>query len=385
MLWNRTALILVARASMLWTYAGCGDDAEMGTRLHPGMSAAGIAREAGAAGRTGGSGAGAVAGSSPAGLGARAGTSAGGAGSPTAGGTAAPAESGRGGSSSPSGAGGCSLCANYAAPAQIGTVPAELDALSGLALSRKQSDIMFAHNDHDRAVVYALDGTGQLRARISLQDAMASDIEDIATGPCDGESCVYLADIGDNAATRDEYALLRFVEPDVPSAPGMIDMQTGFERYRFRYEDGSHNAEALMVAPDGTVYVVTKLAPGSGGTVAATGPSSIYRLSPPFSSSASAVAVKVATLPIPAEGDLATSAAAAHPCGLGFVVRTYDRVYEFRTPKGAAFEDAFAVAPATVAMPAEPQSEGIDYSADGRGFVSSGEGASAPILVTGCE
>lgn len=278
----------------------------------------------------------------------------------------------------------CQRCQTYASPMQTGTVePAELDALSGLAVSRAQPDIVFVHNDHDRAVVYALDLQGKLHARIALEGAMATDIEDIAVGPCGTQTCVYLADIGDNAARRSEYAILRFVEPSVPSAPGSTEMTTEFERFPFSYEDGSHNAESLMVAPDGTLYVVTKLAPGSGGPVESSGPSSIYRLTAPLSAAGSRAAL-VATLPVPAAGDLALSAAAAHPCGLGFLLRTYDRVYEFVAPAGTSFEAAFQVTPTAVAMPDEPQSEGIDYRADGRGFVSSGEGASAPLLVTGC-
>jgi hypothetical protein len=47
------------------------------------------------------------------------------------------------------------------------------------------------------------------------------------------------------------------------------------------HEDGSHNAEGLMVTPNGSAYVVTKLALGSGGAVMATGPSIVYRV--PFS------------------------------------------------------------------------------------------------------
>jgi hypothetical protein len=279
----------------------------------------------------------------------------------------------------------CQRCGAYATPMQTGTVgTAELDALSGLAIGRAQPDIVFVHNDHDRAVVYALDLQGKLHARIALEGAMAEDIEDIAIGPCGTQSCVYLADIGDNSARRGEYAILRFVEPSVPNAPGTTEMTTAFERFRFSYEDGSHNAESLMVAPDGTLYVVTKLAPGSGGRVVASGPSSVYRLTAPLSATATARATLVATLPVPAEGELALSAAAAHPCGLGFLLRTYDRVYEFLTPAAASFEAAFQVTPTTVAMPDEPQSEGIDYRADGRGFVTSGEGAGAPLVVTSC-
>ena len=194
-------------------------------------------------------------------------------------------------------------------------------------------------------MVYALDAQGALRARIGLDGAMATDIEDIAVGPCGDDSCVYLGDIGDNAAARAEYAVLRFVEPNVPSSAGAATLSASFERFRFTYEDGSHNAEGLMVGPDGSVYVVTKLAPGSGGNVPASGPSSVYRLRQPLSAASVAVATRVATLPVPATGDLAASAAAAHPCGLGFLLRTYDKVYEFRTPQGAPFEMAFTVAP----------------------------------------
>jgi hypothetical protein len=251
-------------------------------------------------------------------------------------------------------------------------------------VSRLQPEILFAHNDHDRPVVYALDLQGREHARITLDGATASDIEDIAIGPCGAQTCIYLGDIGDNSAARSEYAVMRFPVPMVPASAGQAAMTTSFERFRFVYEDGSHNAEGLMVAPDGTVYTVTKLAPGSGGRVAATGPSSIYRLPSSMTTTAVATARKVVTLTVPATGDLAASAAAAHPCGLGFLLRTYDRVYEFLAPAGMAFEASFTATPKVVAMPNEPQSEGIDYRADGRGFVTSGEGASAPIFQTVC-
>jgi hypothetical protein len=278
----------------------------------------------------------------------------------------------------------CARCATFGSAVQSATIePPELDALSGLAMSRKQPDIVFAHDDHDRTTIYALDLQGRLHARIELDGAVASDVEDIAVAPCDAQSCIYLGDIGDNGATRGEYAILRVIEPDVPAEPGDVMMTVAFDRYRFMYEDGSHNAEGLMVAPDGNAYVVTKLASGAGGVVSATGPSSVYRVTP-FSSTSVSVAVHVATLSIPKAGEGAASAAAAHPCAPRFLVRTYDRVYELRAPQGAAFEDAFKAVPNALAMPDEPQSEGIDYRPDGRGFVTSGEGLHAPVFVTGC-
>ena len=286
----------------------------------------------------------------------------------------------------PPASGNCDRCQAYAAPVQAGKVePAELDALSGLAQSRAQAEIIFVHNDHDRPVVYALDLQGRLHARIALEGANVTDVEDIAVGPCGAQTCVYLADIGDNAAQRADYSVVRFMQPSVPDAPGNVEMKPSFEQFRFEYEDGSHNAESLMVAPNGALYVVTKLAPGSGGKVTANGPSSVYRLdASALSAGKVARATKVTTLTVPARGEYALSAAAAHPCGAGFVLRTYDRMYEYTAPSGAEFEAAFMATPKSVAMPEEPQSEGIDYRSGGRGFISSGEGKGAPIFTIGC-
>jgi len=124
------------------------------------------------------------------------------------------------------------------------------------------------------------------------------------------------------------------------------------------------------------VYVVTKLADGQA--------SSIYALPDPPLADALNVATKVADLPVPMAGDMAASAAAAHPCGTGFLVRTYNAVYEFRIPAGAPFADAFAVEPVALPAPDEPQSEGITYLPDGRGYVSAGESAGAPIYQALC-
>jgi hypothetical protein len=111
----------------------------------------------------------------------------------------------------------------------------------------------------------------------------------------------------------------------------------------------------------------------------------VYRLPDAPSTSLLNRAAKVAQLPIPAAGDTPVTAAAAHPCGLGFLLRSNSRVYEFRIAAAAAFETAFKVTPTLLAMPMEPQSEAIDYLPDGRGFVSSGEGANAPIYETQCQ
>ena len=383
---------------MVCALFGCSDAASMlsadkGNAAGAGNSGVPAAANAGGSGQRAGRAGTTAADSGSAGSAAMSGSSAGAtAGTPAASGGAAAqagtvADAGEPDANGAPPAMSCSACAEYAEPKQSGVIAAsELDALSGLALSRSQPDILFAHNDHDRPVVYALDLQGQLHARLALEDAEAQDIEDIAVGKCDTKICVYLADVGDNAAQRGEYSILRFPEPTVPSTPGNAQQSPTFEQLRFRYEDGSHNAESLLVAPNGNLYIITKLAPGSGGNVDATGPSTVYRIEAgAFAAGGVAQAAKVSTLSVPLSGEPALSAAAAHPCGLGFVVRTYDRVYEFLVPPAAAdFEAAFSATPQIVARPAEPQSEGIDYLADGRGFVTSGEGMSAPLMLTQC-
>lgn len=273
----------------------------------------------------------------------------------------------------------CTPCAEYGEPVLLANVGvAELAELSGIAASTRNPGVLFAHNDRARAVVYALAEDGTLRGRFTMQESGAVDVEDLAVGPCPGGSCLYLADIGGNISPRTEYAILRMVEPELPSAASAPDTSVEYERFRFRYDDAaSHNAEGLLVDPQsGAVYVVTKVADGD--------PSSVYRLPHPLLADQLNVAAEVTALPVPRAGDMAASAAAAHPCGGGFLVRTYNAIYEFRGPAGATLEDAFAAEPTTLSAGDEPQSEGIAYLPDGRGFVTAGEGAGAPIFRSLC-
>jgi hypothetical protein len=154
-------------------------------------------------------------------------------------------------------------------------------------------------------------------------------------------------------------------------------MSVTFERFPFTYPDGQHNAEGLLVEPKtGALYVITKLAAGM--------PSAVYALPHPLAATGN-MAHKVADLPVPKSGDSPATSASAHPCGTGFLLRTSERVYEFRIAAGAAFETAFAATPVSISSATEPQSEAISYQPDGRGYFSSGETASAPLFQVSCQ
>lgn len=275
------------------------------------------------------------------------------------------------------GAARCGVCDDYAPPILLASVgEASLIELSGATVGWKNPNVIFAHNDGNRAAVHALGLDGVALARFVLTGARMVDLEDIGIGPCPGGTCLVLADVGDNAEVRPDVVIYRIAEPEVSVAIPAGEVPIPFEQFPVTYEDGAHNAEGVLVDPQsGAVYLVTK---------PQTGPSAIYRLPHPLSATAVNVATKVSTLPIPMDGDKQATSAAAHPCGRGFLVRTYNALYEFRVPPGAAFEEAFAVTPIKVMAEVETQSEAVSYMADGRGYITSGEEAATPIYFSAC-
>ena len=131
---------------------------------------------------------------------------------------------------------------------------------SGVAVSRTTPGRLWAHNDSGDPVIFALNTKGAVAGRVQLTGAKVEDWEAIAVGPCPDGSCVYVADIGDNDANRKQVTVYRFPEP--AGANGTTRVKDTFQ---LTYPDGAHDAEAILVAPDGRLYIVTK---GETGAVA---------------------------------------------------------------------------------------------------------------------
>ncbi len=139
-----------------------------------------------------------------------------------------------------------------------------LPEASGLAPSRSTAGRLWAHNDSGSPEIFGLDASGEIVGRVTLSGAAVEDWEAIASAPCDGGACLYVADIGDNDARRDQVTLYRVPEPAAGASSAKVDAVI-----RASYPDGAHDAEALLAAPDGTLYIVTK---------GDTGPVAVYRL-----------------------------------------------------------------------------------------------------------
>jgi hypothetical protein len=271
----------------------------------------------------------------------------------------------------------CSACTSYGPVQKVGTVQtAALTQLSGIAASHRNPGVLFVHNDGARPEFFAVSEAGALLGQFTISGVTARDIEDIAVARCPTGVCVYLADIGNNLTPRPDFAILRTPEPAVMMNGGGAPVAVTGERLVFTYPDGAHNAETLLVDPaTGSLYVINKLAAGM--------PSSVYRLPATFGA-ASAVATKIADLPVPAGGDEPATGGSAHPCGIGFLLRTYNTLYEFRIPAGTPFEDAFRATPMAVPAAQEQKSEGVTYSLDGRSYFTTSEGNSPPINRVSC-
>ena len=86
-----------------------------------------------------------------------------------------------------------------------------------------------------------------------MTGAAVADWEDLAAGPCPAGSCLYVADIGDNNRARRQITIYRVPEPrpdDEATPPAEVWTAT--------YPDRARDAEALLVTPQGEVFLVTK-------------------------------------------------------------------------------------------------------------------------------
>lgn len=128
----------------------------------------------------------------------------------------------------------------------------ELPEASGLAISRRTPGRLWSHNDSGEPVLVALDARGSVTARVRLAGVKIDDWEAIAVGACPGGSCVYIADIGDNGANRKRITVYRVPESAREESVAVK------EAFHATYPDGAHDAETLLVAPDGGLFIVTK-------------------------------------------------------------------------------------------------------------------------------
>ena len=251
----------------------------------------------------------------------------------------------------------------------LGPLPPEAAESSGLAVSRAHLATFWTHNDSgDEPRLYALDDGAALRATIEVSGAGARDWESLDIGPCPRgepgpEWCLYVGDTGDNAEERPTVTIYVVEEPDPAAGDATVPARAAVE---LRYEGGPSDVEALAIAPDGTVLLVTK---GRSGRI------ELYRVSADaFAAAARSGETLVATdrRAVPIDPNFLigrwVTGASVDDSGSFLAVRTYTEVYFFAWPFAAEPE------PAGVSCflgPLEPVGEAIAFGRDLRVYLAS--------------
>ncbi len=246
---------------------------------------------------------------------------------------------------------------------------------SGIAASAGVPGVFFVVDDGTGTnEIVAVRSDGSLVARIMITGMSARNAEALSAGPCGSRAgrCLYVGDIGDNSASRRSITVYRVDEPALsppPLAPPAADA------WQYTYPDGPHDAEAMVVTPDGSLLVLTKSAPnGTGGQVPA---HRIYR-APAGGGALSFVSSYRPPPPAAPVQSLFTGTVvtdASYTPGR-MLLLTYDEVIEYRASKPGADPANFPSWPHSE-LPAPPmiQSEGITADLTGCGYqVTSEEG-----------
>jgi hypothetical protein len=255
--------------------------------------------------------------------------------------------------------------------------PGTSDEASGIAASMSMPGDYFLIDDGTgTGQVVAVGSDGAVVARIDVDGMSASNAEALASGSC-GQTplpddstpgnCLYVGDIGDNSAGRDDIAIFRFAEPDLTSPPS--DPVAADDEWRYTYPDGPQNAEAMLATPDGSLLVVTK-PPAKGGL-----PHRMYRAEPGGGELIFVREFQPPPAQVPLRtlftGNVVTDLASSPGRVL---LLTYDEVQEFTAPDPAADLSTFPDWPhRRVPAPALAQAEGITSALDGCGYTLASE------------
>ncbi|WP_296701028.1 hypothetical protein [Algoriphagus sp.] len=232
-----------------------------------------------------------------------------------------------------------------------------LNEMSGLAFSKLHQDLVYVHNDSGgEPVVYILDSLGNVLGEIELLGTKNRDWEDIAVGPGkDGQSSIYVGDIGDNSAQYEYITVLRLPEP-IHLKPSM---RVPPEKINLRFPDGPMDAETLMVDPlSGDIFIVSKRDKQN----------TLFRLPADKFEEGEAVLEEVMKLPITSSvgGDISQD-------GAQIIIKNYLEVYYWQRIGDEEIGKSLSRNPFRLPYVPEPQGEAVGFTPAGEAFYTISE------------
>jgi hypothetical protein len=207
---------------------------------------------------------------------------------------------------------------------------------SGVAVSRAYPGVLWTHNDSgDRPYLYATDLRGTDRGALLVPGAQAIDWEDMSLGPCPtrvtADTCIYLADTGDNLEFRPYVTIYAIPEPAPPErASDTLGTTRAPAVLRLRYPDGSHDVEAVYVSPrDTALFLVSKGATRGSAIRLYRVDRSAWRTGDTTTGIAVATLVQTLDIRPSSEAGRLVTAGAVRPDGRVVALRTYSEIYLF--------------------------------------------------------
>jgi hypothetical protein len=272
--------------------------------------------------------------------------------------------------------------------------PAELTENSAATLSRTQSGVFFTINDSGHEpLLFAFDSSGAGRGVWRITGASNQDWEAASTGPCSvggsdaarfAQACVYIGEVGDNGAKRPTRAIYRVREPAAETAGFRGELAPA--KLVYRYPDRSHDVEAMYVAPNGDLYLITKRQ--LRDAFRQRRPALVFKLpSSAWSETAPVTATLVDSLPIvPGSAPLRQiTDAALSPDARYVAVRTYAQVYVFAADSVTGRMDASARPSVCNVIAFDRwQGEGVAWYGRTGKLLLTAEGHGSPMHVIDC-
>lgn len=231
-----------------------------------------------------------------------------------------------------------------------------LEEASGIADSRLNAGMLWVQEDSGNpAELSLLSHQGQFVKSISVKGVVNTDWEDLAlaAGPDPALRYLYIADIGDNDQKRERINILR--APEVAASASEIVAET----FPVKYEDGPHDAEAIIIEPGSLdIYIITKRDAKSG----------VYVVKFPYSTATLNIATKVAELPYNG-----VVSAAIQNDGAAVAVKDYLSIRLYTRLPGEKISAVLAKPFTSLPYQVEQQGEAICFSNDGKYYFTLSE------------
>ncbi|HEY3010672.1 MAG TPA: hypothetical protein VGJ63_21800 [Micromonosporaceae bacterium] len=242
-----------------------------------------------------------------------------------------------------------------------------LNELSGIVATADGYVVMNdSTNIPDRKRIFFLDAGCKITDEISYPGG-PRDPEDLALSP--DHKTLWIGDIGDNdatdaAKTRSTVALWKM--PVSGSSKPVI--------YRMSYPDGDHHdAEALLIAGNGTPVIITKELSGKALLYSPTGPlKANVQTGVPLKRVGEVTLPRGSTTdnPMKAAGRVLITGAARSPDGSKVALRTLADAYEYDVTNGDVVAALTTGTPRMTPLPNEAWGEAISYTPDGKSYVT---------------